>query len=126
VFKEFFMRFLTLTSLLALLLFMGTCAEAKAFGGNITYARTYLSGPARVADLRGNFTLAANEQLINVRMISYDGQARQLAAAQGTWNPTTRTWTAAVGDFQMVYFQVEFTVRIGNTTKKYYTLAYRW
>jgi hypothetical protein len=115
-----------LLSLLALVAIIGFCGEASAFGGNVTGGKTYMQGTARVAELRGTFTLAANEQLTNVRMIAYDAQGRQLSAAQGTWNSTTRTWSAAVGDFRMAYYQVEFTVRIGNTTKKYYTLAYRW
>ncbi|MDY3553786.1 hypothetical protein R5W24_002900 [Gemmata sp. JC717] len=107
-------------------LFVSLSGEAHAFGAQITGGREYYSGPARMVDLNGVYRLDAYETLTDVRIVTLDANGRELSVAQGSFNPTNGTWAVGVGDYQMVYFYVKFTVRYGNTTRYYFTPTYRW
>jgi hypothetical protein len=93
---------------------------AHAFTDNVQSQQNGQSGPARTMALRGQYQLAAYEQLVNVQIYVLNAQGNITSSCQGTWNTKTGTWAAAIGDFQMASCVVQFKARYGPNAVYFY------
>lgn len=99
---------------------------ALAFTNTVTRTNESTFGPAKVAEMRGRFTLARGETLVQVRVNALDANGRIVSSAQGTFDARRGTWRGGVGDFRMVYYHATFTVRTPKGTRTFTTRTYHW
>lgn len=98
---------------------------AHAFSSPVTSVREYRSGPAKVVDMNGTFTLKSGERLLNVWLVAADATGREVSRAQIRFDNTTRRWGGGVGDFRLVTYYAQFRVRLPDGTERLYHTSRR-
>ncbi|MBX3382760.1 MAG: hypothetical protein KF864_04535 [Phycisphaeraceae bacterium] len=99
---------------------------AHAFTHTVNCVNETTYGPAKVAEMRGRFTLARGETLVQIRVNALDANGRVVSSAQGIFNTRRGTWRGGVGDFRMVHYHATFTVRTPTGTRTFTTRTYHW
>lgn len=118
-------RRLALTLALALVVAFPGTSEALTY--NVQSMRKYMSGPARVVEMRGSYARSnKQENLTLVRIVALGANGQMVSAARGTFDKGTKTWKAGVGDFRLVSFYTEFTVTTPSGGYTLKTPTYRW
>jgi hypothetical protein len=101
-------------------------AHAQDLRVNITSITKGMSGSARVVNMAGNYATATGVNLTRVQINALDSSGRLVSSAAGSFNRSTRLWSAGVGDFRLAYFYVSFTVSTPRGNFTYSSSTYRW
>jgi hypothetical protein len=100
-------------------------AAAHAFSFSITTHTKRQVGSSRLVNLAGSYLLSVGEERLEaVRIVTLDAGGNFLSSAKGSF--TTSTWEAGVGDFQLVFYYVEFTVKTATGRRTFKTQTFRW
>lgn len=113
----------TLLQFIILLALMGLTQQAHAFSAVITSAKPTIGLNSKVITVAGTYKLSAGESIVAVHVVTLDANQRQVSAAQGNWG--SGRWSAAVGDFRMVYWKVVFTVSQNGSRRTFSSPVYR-
>ena len=114
-------------SLLVIALGAASPAHAQTNAVDLTVNHDTLSGNVRYASMGGDVTLAPGAQVVDVRIfwdITTDPGA--WGQAQGTYNATTKKWAVTVGDYRMLEYVAQVTIKQGNQYYYFVTPYYYW
>lgn len=113
-------------SLIALTVLVSTASVTYALSGSVTYRREWMSGAAKMAELRGTYALSAGEKVGSAHIQHLDANFKVVSAARGTM--ANGFWSVSSGDFRTVYYRAIFYITDvnGGNLRTYYSPTYRW
>jgi hypothetical protein len=74
----------------------------------------------------GSYALAAGESLKSVRLIYRISSSAMPATLAGQFSSNSKSWSSAVGDFELISYQIEFVVQRNGQQVKYLTQQFTY
>jgi hypothetical protein len=119
-----------IAALVAALAISHPAYAADTFSINGGHPTEQYHGTVRNVNAGGSYSIAPNEQIVDVRLyfsvINNFGYVATGGQVVGTWDSVHKTWGVQYGDYELYQYQIRISVSNGKQVSYYWTQVYTW